>query len=92
MRICKIGFVISGSDHLLFDPIVYQFINEESYLYNKYQEDSGFICSHCYRRILGKAHRIENDYLDTYCYSMRFILGYEEIKRAKSGTNLPDEI
>ena len=70
----------------MFDPVLSQYINDESFIFGKSQVDSGFVCSHCYSRIFGKVHRIGNDFFDTYCYSMRYILGYEVSRRER-----PDE-
>jgi len=80
------GFGFWGCDRLFCDPVLNQFLMEESLLYNKVQEDSGLVCSHCYQRILGKVYRIENDFFDTFCYSMRFSLGYETTRKRELET------
>ncbi|MDP7266290.1 MAG: hypothetical protein QGH39_12115 [Candidatus Thermoplasmatota archaeon] len=66
---------------MLFDPILDRMMNDHLDLYGSDKGDSGFVCSHCYKRIYGKVHRIETNYFDAFCYSMRFSLGYEKIKR-----------
>ena len=67
---------VSGSDRVLFDPILNQLVNVEMGFYDEGLEDSGLVCSHCYQRIFGKVYRIGNDNFDAYCYSMRYSLGY----------------
>ena len=86
------GFVFRECDRLFFDPVLNYFIMEESLLYNKVQEDSGLVCSHCYKRILGKVYRIENDYFDAFCYSMRFSLGYETTRKRVLETATSDPL
>ena len=66
---------------MLFDPVLNLMIQEAMDLYTKDLDDTGFLCSHCYQRILGKVYRIGNELLDSYCYSMRYSIGYETNER-----------
>jgi len=91
-RKLRIGYVSIRSDQVLFDPVLSEMAQEAMDLYAKVLDDTGFVCSHCYRRILGKVHRIENEYLDSFCYSMRYSIGYEtnERRQIDSVTNDPN--
>ncbi len=75
---------------MLLDPILDQVMKDHLDLYGSDKGDSGYVCSHCYRRIFGRVHRIENYYFDAFCYSLRFSLGYEKIKRERiEGSETP---
>lgn len=76
---------------MLFDPVTYHAALEAMDMYAKTKVDSGLVCSHCYRKILGKVYRIENDFLDAFCYSMRFSIGYERTKEREPDSTPLDE-
>jgi len=46
----------------------------------KTEKFTGLYCAHCYQAIMGKALRVDNLYLDAYCYSLRYSIGLERPK------------
>jgi hypothetical protein len=47
------------------------------------KKGTGILCSHCHTEIKGRVHQYGNQYFDSYCWNLRFILkmGDEEEQR-----------
>lgn len=81
-RTNRIGSGYEG-DHLFFpDPII-----EKAVLsgLEDPEKGTGILCAHCHKEIKGRLHQYNNQYFDSYCWNLRFILkmGDEEEQRAE---------
>ena len=47
------------------------------------ERSTGIMCNHCHRMIKGRVHQYNNQFFDSYCWNLRFILrmGDEEEQR-----------
>jgi hypothetical protein len=82
MKRSRIGPVSEG-DLLFFpDPIIEKAVQTDLDFPEK---GTGFLCTHCHREIKGRLHQYNNQYFDTYCWNLRFILkmGDEEEQRTE---------
>jgi len=44
---------------------------------------TGILCGHCHTEIKGKLHQYGNQYFDSYCWNLRFILKLGDEKEQK---------
>jgi hypothetical protein len=71
----------SEGETLLFpDPVIDTFSMEGT---QESEKGTGILCSHCHREIKGTLRQYNNQYFDSYCWNLRFILkmGDEEEQR-----------
>jgi len=62
------------------DPILESAVSQE---FEETVKSSGILCTHCNMEIKGRVHQYNNQYFDSYCWNLRFILrmGDEEEQR-----------
>ena len=68
-------------DLIFPDPVLDEVAADGSEDPNK---GTGILCTHCHKEIKGKVHQYNNQYFDSYCWNLRFILkmGDEEEHRS----------
>ena len=79
-RTDRIGCVSEGGIMHFPDPVLEEFIKIDI---EEPDQGTGILCTHCHREIRGRIHQYNNQYFDSYCWNLRFILkmGDEEEQR-----------
>jgi hypothetical protein len=80
MKRCRIGSVSEGDPLFFPDPLIDKAVQMDL---DDPEVGTGILCTHCHKEIKGRLRQYNNQYFDSYCWNLRFILkmGDEEEQR-----------